>query len=74
MDNKAKIVYVMETNSIGVVIDEGMDYWDNWYRTDCDGIRYADQILFLKDVTEVRECMSQLSAKIAPSTSKEIGL
>lgn len=41
-----QIVYIKSTNSIGVVIDQGFDTCE-WYRTDVDGVREEDDLLFL---------------------------
>jgi len=70
----AKYVYVQTTNSIGVILDEGRDYAGDWYRTDCDGVREAGELLFLYTKEDVRRCAKQLNAHVAPSTRKLIGI
>lgn len=71
---KPKYVYVQETNSIGVVIDSGKDNAGEWYRTDSDGVREASELLFLKTKKDVKDCINQLGANIAPSTKNLIGI
>lgn len=72
--NTAKYVHVNATNSIGVIIDKGIDSSGPWYRTDCDGIREPIELLFLRNKTQVLKCAKQLNAHIADSTKKLIGL
>lgn len=71
---KLLAVYVSTTNTIGVVIDEGGESWDKWYRTDSCGVRDGLELIPLYTKKEVRDCKKQLNASIAPSTSKIIGL
>ena len=71
---KVIAVYVMETNSIGVIIDQGEDNQGKYYRTDCDGIRDPNDLLFLHTKNDVKECLRQLKANIAPSTKTSIGI
>lgn len=68
-----KIVYVMPTNSIGVVLDEGKEHGLTWYRTDCDGVRDEHELLFLGNLDAVKAAM-EAGAMIAPSTKQMIGL
>ena len=74
MKTKAKYVYVQSTNCIGILIDEGTDQYGKWYRTDCDGVRDPNELLFLYTKTDVKRCIKQLKASIAPSTRKLIGI
>lgn len=67
-------VYVMSLNTIGVIIDKGKDEFGTWYRTDSDGIREVDDLLFLYTKTDVKKCIKQLKAIIAPSTKLKLKL
>lgn len=74
-ENKiAKYVYVITTNSIGIILDKGIDNMGDWYRTDCDGVRDPMELLFLHTKNDVKRCAKQLNATIAPSTKKLIGI
>ena len=63
----SKIIYVMSTNSIGVVLGEGFDTC-KWYRTDCDGVRDAVDTIPLKTTEDVDKCKTAFNPAIAPST------
>ena len=67
-------VHISETNSIGVIIDIGKDSAGTWYRTDADGVRDPEELLFLHSKTDVEKCIKQLKANIAPSTKKSLNL
>lgn len=67
-------VYVVTTNNIGVIIEEGKDEMGEWYRTDCDGVRDPHELLFLYNKKEIKKCKRQLKANIAPSTKELLGL
>ena len=69
-----KAVYVMSSGNIGVILDSGKDQFGAWYRTDSDGVRDSDELLFLDNKKEVKRCQKQLNANIAPSTRKLLGL
>ena len=71
---EAKYVYVMTTQSIGVILDKGVDSTGHWYRTDCDGVRDSSDLLFLHTKEDVRRCKRQLKAHISPSTKALIGI
>ena len=45
-----RVVLVIPTNTIGVIIDEGVNpNGSKWYRTDCDGVREEDELAFIQD-------------------------
>lgn len=74
MNNNPKYAYVMCSNSIGVIIDMGVDEFGQWFRTDSDGVRSSEELLFLYSKRDVVRCAMQLKANISPSTKKIIGI
>jgi hypothetical protein len=67
-------VYVVPTQSIGVILEQGEDSQGKWYRTDCSGIREIEELIFLNTKKELKRCTKQLNAYIAPSTKKLLAL
>jgi hypothetical protein len=66
---KTKVVYIMTTKAIGFILDSGKDSAGVWYRTDADGVRDPDELLWLYSKKDVKRCKKQMNATIAPSTS-----
>lgn len=71
---KQQIVLVIPTNTIGVIIDEGVNpNGSKWYRTDCDGVREESELAFIYD-SAVAQMAISMGAQIAPSTKDLIGI
>lgn len=43
-----KVVFVPQFKSIGFIIDSGSHNGEEWFRTDSDGIRYDDELVFIE--------------------------
>jgi len=71
---KQQIVLVIPTNTIGVVIDKGLNPNGSiWYRTDCDGVREKHELVFLFHASSIESAIDA-GAQIAPSTKDLIGI
>ena len=70
----AKYAYVKEFNNIAIITDSGKEGCWQWYRTDSDGVREAQELVFLRTKRDVKRCLKQMNANIYPSTKQLIGL
>ena len=67
-----KVVFVPQFKSIGFIIDSGSHNGEEWFRTDSDGIRYDDELVFIETKKDYLECKKELKPNEAPSTKKLI--
>ena len=65
------IICIPELVSIGIIINKGEENTETWYRTDCDGIRYEDEMKKVHSVEELQELVDK-GYQVAPSTVKKI--
>lgn len=72
MENTIEVVYVPKFQTIGMVIDKGTDpNGSKWYRTDSDGIRESQELIWLRDRNTLDFFINK-GAVIAPSTLENI--